>query len=128
MKKELENMFIDMSKEDLLSFFSDCGVEVEEVNCGEGGFYLEGEKLDCNFCIRKPDEIETYVTNTNVNVGFNSEIYKCINAIKSITNTRKFDIKDYVDFKDSEIKKTKSSNSYKEEVSDCYEEELTKAA
>lgn len=45
MEKELENIFIDMSKEELLNFFTDCGIEVEEVECGKGGFYIDGSLI-----------------------------------------------------------------------------------
>ncbi len=48
MNKDLNNIFNDMSKNDLMDFFKECGLEVENVEEGKGGFYLEGKSIDIN--------------------------------------------------------------------------------
>ena len=42
----MNNMFSRMSKEDLIDFLKDCDVEIESVDPGMGGIYLEGVKLE----------------------------------------------------------------------------------
>ncbi|EJP6473790.1 hypothetical protein NHI66_003161 [Clostridium botulinum] len=121
MKKELENMFTDMSKEDLLNFFNDCDIEVEEVNSGEGGFYLDDKKIGYPFCSSRINKMINYVDNISSNVGFNSKLYKCINSMK---NTKKINVKEYMD-NNCQIHENKDFSSYKKKVSTTYEEELT---
>lgn len=41
MEKKLSNMFSSMSKEDLIDFLKDCNVEIDSVNSGMGGIYLD---------------------------------------------------------------------------------------
>lgn len=45
MNKDLTNMFNDMSKEDLFEFLKECGMEIETVEAGKGGFYLDNVEL-----------------------------------------------------------------------------------
>jgi hypothetical protein len=44
--KDLSKIFDDMTKEELINFFNDCDIQVEEVPEGQGGFYLDEERFD----------------------------------------------------------------------------------
>ncbi|WP_321835344.1 hypothetical protein [Clostridium butyricum] len=41
----MDNVFKNMTKEELKSFFNDCGVEVEITDEGKGGLFVEGKQI-----------------------------------------------------------------------------------
>ncbi|WP_288326632.1 hypothetical protein [uncultured Clostridium sp.] len=48
MKKELNNLFKNMSKDNLMDFFEECGIKVECVELGKGGFFVDNKEINDN--------------------------------------------------------------------------------
>lgn len=98
MNKDLSNIFNEMNKDDLMDFFKECGLEVESVEPGKGGFYLDGKSVEINqyssFEIStKINTIEKYATNKDNLCGHN---WNAINYIKNQLSNRNCNCVGYI--------------------------------
>lgn len=130
MNKDLSNIFNEMSKDDLMNFFKECGLEVEDVEPGQGGFYVDGKNIDINNynSVAKISNIQKYATNNEKVCGSS---WNAINYINNGLCNASFNYSSYINrlLQDQDkIINSKLKESDYSNIDNKYDEDFSKAA